>query len=300
MSLKSMTGCGRGSAAGGGVKVDVELSSVNRKQFDVHVTLPKSLMMLESRMDGIIQKSISRGNVTGVVNVSVSGSALQNCISVEKDTAKAYVNELRKIARDLGLKDDLTARCLVSLPGVIKYDSLPADAEKIWPLLNKALIQALVNLTSMRAREGKSLQKDLLSRFSALKGELEYINKAAPSVAVKYRAILQERIEKAGIAGGLNSDQLMKEVALFADRSDITEEIVRLGSHFNQVSGIHRACRSYAGLPLPGNVQGDQHHRIESQQRRYFVSSGQIQGWAGKRQGTSSEYRIRCLGCGLY
>jgi len=238
MSFKSMTGCGRGSAAGSGIRVEVELNSVNRKQFDVHVTLPKSLTILEPRMESLIQKSISRGNVTGMVNVTVSGSAVRRCISVEKNTARAYIQELRKTALELGLRDDLTARCLVTIPGVIKYESIPEDAEKVWFLLEKALRQALMALTKMRGREGLALQKDLLRRFSVLRRELDHIKKVAPLIAEKYRVSLQQRIEKSGIAGGLNSDQLLKEVALFADRSDISEECVRLESHFSQIAGV--------------------------------------------------------------
>jgi uncharacterized protein (TIGR00255 family) len=202
MSLKSMTGCGRGVAAGNGIRVEVELSSVNRKQFDVHVNLPKGLTALEPRVDKAIQKSISRGNVTGNISVTVSGSALQRCISVEKGTAEAYVRALRKTAAQLGLKDDLTARCLVTLPGVVRYDSIPSDSEKIWVLVNRALSAAIAKLTAMRMKEGKALQDDLARRFAVLKRELGVIEKSAPGVAEKYRMALQERIEKAGISGG--------------------------------------------------------------------------------------------------
>ena len=238
MSFKSMTGCGRGSATAGGIRVEVELSSVNRKQFDVHVTIPKALTVLEPRMESLVQKFISRGNVTGMVNVTVSGSAVRRCISVDKNTAMAYVQELRKTARELGLKDDLSARSLVAIPGVIKYESIPEDVEKVWYLLEKSLRKALQALTRMRAQEGLALQKDLLRRFAALRKELDHIKKVAPTITEKYRTSLQQRIEKAGIAGGLSSEQLLREVALFADRSDISEEIVRLESHFSQISGI--------------------------------------------------------------
>jgi len=236
--MKSMTGCGSGSAAGGGIRVDVELSSVNRKQFDSHMNLPRSLMMFEPDVNGLIQKFVSRGNVTGSVNVAATGAALRKCVSVEKDMAKAYVQALRAAARDCGLKDDLTARCLVNLPGVIKYESIPQDARRIWPLMKKALLQALARLSQMRAREGKSLRKDLAGRFTSLIRELGGVRKEAPGVAARYRVTLQDRITKAGINGGLNSEQLAKEVALFADRCDINEEIVRLESHFKQVSGL--------------------------------------------------------------
>lgn len=236
--MKSMTGCGSGSAAGWGIRVDVELSSVNRKQFDAHVNLPRALIMFESEINGIIQKFVSRGNVTGTVSIAVSGAALRKCISVEKDMAKAYVQALRAAARDCGLKDDLTARCLVNLPGVIKYENVPQDAKRIWPLLKKALLQAVGRLSQMRAREGKSLRKDLMGRFSLMIRELGGVKKEAPGVAGKYRVMLQERIARAGINGGLSSEQLAKEVALFADRCDVNEEIVRLESHFKQVSGL--------------------------------------------------------------
>ena len=139
------------------------------------------------------------------------------------------------------MKDDLSARCLVTLPGVIRYESLPEDSEKIWPLLNKALRKALAGLTAMRAKEGISLQKDLLRRFSVLKRELGGIKEDAPVVAEKYRETLQKRIEQAGVAGGLSEEQLLKEVVVFADRCDITEEIVRLESHFGQIAGIVRS-----------------------------------------------------------
>jgi len=238
MALKSMTGCGRGTASGKGIRVEIELSSVNRKQFDVRVNLPKGLTSLEPRVEKAIQKSISRGNVTGNVSVTISGSALQKCISVEKDTAAAFVRALRATAANLGLKDDLTARCLVTLPGVIRYDSVPSDSEKVWVLLNKALNVAVAGLTAMRIKEGRALQTDISSRFAGLRRDLEKIERAAPGVAERYRRTLLERIEKSGVSNGLNSEQLLKEVALFADRSDISEEIVRLGSHFNQIAGI--------------------------------------------------------------
>jgi uncharacterized protein (TIGR00255 family) len=214
MTLKSMTGYGSGSAVGRGVRIDVELNSVNRKQFDVRVGLPKSIMSLEAKINEAIQKAVSRGSVSGTVNVTLSGAALSKCVSVDKDTARAYVCAIHRMAADLGLKDDLTARTLVNLPGVVRYESVPEESGKLWPLVRNALGKALSKLTAMRAREGKHLQKDIVRRFRGLKAELEGIKRVAPEVSTKYRTTLQQRIEKAGVSGGLDSDQLMKEVAL--------------------------------------------------------------------------------------
>lgn len=237
MPLISMTGYGRGEASAGGMKIEVELSSVNRKQFDVRVSLPKTLMALESRVYEMVHRVVSRGYVMGTVKVSVSGRARQKCVSVDVDTARAYVRGLGKVAKELGLKNDLTARSLVYLPEVVQYESLPEDSEGVWSLLKKALSGAIDQLVEMRKIEGEALEKDLMRRFEELRRHLDHIVKLAPKVAQKYRKILEKRLQQAGIESEPDDQQLMKELVLFVDRSDISEEIVRLQSHFGQVTG---------------------------------------------------------------
>jgi uncharacterized protein (TIGR00255 family) len=124
------------------------------------------------------------------------------------------------------------------LPDIIGFDDVSRDSEKVLPVLKKALQAALSQLAAMRAVEGAALEKDIRKRFDKLKKRVEQIEKLAPSVPKRYRKALLERIEKADLKVGLSEDQLAKEVAMFADRCDVSEELVRLGSHFSQVEKL--------------------------------------------------------------
>ncbi len=232
--LRSMTGYGRGQAAGRGLRVDVELNAVNRKQLEVRVNLPRTLMAIESRVVEQVQKRVSRGQVAGGVSVNVSSGLRKRSLSVDGDLAAAYVGELREMARTLGLPDDLKAGVLLSFPEVVSYRGADQDVDYVWPVLKKALLQALDQLTAMREREGAALALDLGARIKKLSGMLAQIRKEAPGVTRRYRMALDKRLREAGVNVPANDPTLMKELALFADRSDISEEITRLESHLKQ------------------------------------------------------------------
>lgn len=239
MSLKSMTGYGRGEAAASGLKVEVELSSVNRKQLDVHINLPKAIAALESRVFELIHETIARGHVSGMVTVSVSDRARRQGVWVDRVLVDAYVRELRKTARAYGLADNLSARDVLDMPEAVHYEYVERDIEKIWPVLQRAMRHALASMVEMRRREGAVLARDLRARMEKLQVVyLARIRRMAPQVAAKYRRTLQARLKHAGFRLGSGDQQLMKELALYAERSDITEEITRLGSHITQASQL--------------------------------------------------------------
>lgn len=239
MSLKSMTGYGRGEASASGLKVEVELSSVNRKQLDVHINLPKTLAALESRVFELIHETIARGHVSGMVTVSASDRARRQGVWVDQVLVGAYVRELRKVARAHGLADNLSARDLLDMPEVLHYEYVERDIEKIWPVLQRAMRHALAGLVEMRGREGAALARDLRARLEKLQlVHLARIRRMAPQVAAKYRRTLQARLKRAGFQLGPSEQQLMKELALYAERCDITEEITRLGSHVTQAAQL--------------------------------------------------------------
>ncbi len=235
MPLKSMTGFGRGQASAGGLTMEVELSSVNRKQLDVRVGLPRELSALEARVGSLIQKKVSRGSVSGSVRVSLAGKAKRMCISVDSEAARILVRELRRVGKELGLEATLTVQDLLKLPDLVKFESVPEDCERVWPTLRRAVSAALVELDRMRTREGKTLQKDIVRRFNSLGTLVGAIRKRAPRVVEVYRENLKRRIEDAGVPIDLADTPLLREIALFADRSDISEEVVRLESHLAQV-----------------------------------------------------------------
>jgi uncharacterized protein (TIGR00255 family) len=231
--MKSMTGYGRGECAQNGLKLTVELSSVNRKQSEISVNLPRDLEVLEAQTRDEINRFISRGRLT--VRVIVHASEKDGKMRVNVPLAKIYAREFTRLARALKLSEPVTLDLLLRAPGVLQTMEQISEAEELWPALKKALGQALEALIKMRQREGAHLARDLKARISSMRRAVARIQTHAPAVAEKYRQQLSERIKQAGLeVPSLDDERLIKEVFYFADRSDISEELTRLQSHFLQ------------------------------------------------------------------
>jgi uncharacterized protein (TIGR00255 family) len=240
--MKSMTGYGRGECFREGFKVAVEVSSVNRKQMEILVNLPRELEMLEGQIRDVINRSVSRGRLTVRVAVHAGGSKLSAQMHLNVALAKAYTLELRRLSTQLKLPGPVTLDHLVRAPGVFQTDEDLAVEEDLWPAVEKALKKALVQLLGMREREGAHLVQDLARRVSIMRKSVARVQKHAPRVAERYRQQLVERIKKGGLeAPGLEDDRLLKEVVYFADRSDISEELTRLQSHFQQFEDCRKS-----------------------------------------------------------
>jgi uncharacterized protein (TIGR00255 family) len=230
-----MTGYGRGECARGGLKITVELSSVNRKQSEISVNLPRDLEPLEAQIRDEINRHISRGRLTVRVSLHQGETLRAGRVKLNTTLAKAYAKELRRLAKELKLADTLSIDVLVRAPGVLQTNEDVADAEDFWPGVKVSLDKALAALVKMRAREGANLAKDLKDRMAAIHGAVNRIQVQAPQVQQRYRDNLMERIKAAGLESPTPDDErLIKEVVLFADRSDISEELTRLRSHFQQ------------------------------------------------------------------
>lgn len=241
MSARSMTGFGRGTAAAGGLRVEVEVSSVNRKSLDVILNLPKSLGALESRVHEAVGQVLSRGRISVDVQVRESAAERRESVRVDADLAAAYLKALRATAKKLKLADDLSARLLLQLPGVIRMESPEDDVETIWPILQKALQQALQAIDRMRAREGQALARDLEARLTLKRNLLAEIRQHAPAAVARYREALRTRIQALRLEADIPADRLEREVVMFAERADITEEMTRLDSHLEQAAGLLRS-----------------------------------------------------------
>jgi uncharacterized protein (TIGR00255 family) len=232
--MKSMTGYGRGEAAQNGFKITVELSSVNRKQTEIAVNLPRDLEVLEAQIRDEINRRVSRGRVTVRLSVHASEGAAGR-MRLNPALAKAYAKELRGLAKSLRLPDDITLDMLARAPGVLQQDEQIHEAEELWPGTAQALKTALDTLLKMREREGAWLAKDLKTRITRMRAGVARVQRRAPQVSEHYRDQLLARIKSAGIeAPALEDERLLKEVFYFADRSDISEELTRLQSHFQQ------------------------------------------------------------------
>jgi uncharacterized protein (TIGR00255 family) len=238
-----MTGYGWGECSQHGFKVTVELSSVNRKQSEVSVSLPRELEVLEAQVRDEINRRVARGRLTARVTMQTAEGREASRVRLNRPMAAVYARELRKLARELSLPDTLTLDLVVRAPGVLETDVAVADAEAFWPAVNKALQQALGMLVKMRTREGSHLKRDLTDRIESMRKAVARIRKEAPIVQKRYREQLIERIKSAGLDDlQVDEERLLKEVVFFADRSDISEELTRLHSHFNQFDDCRQSA----------------------------------------------------------
>ncbi len=237
MTLMSMTGFGRGEAQTGGVRVEVEVSSVNRKQLDVQPNLPRALQALEVRVVDAVSRCMSRGRVQVQVAVKAASGA-ERPVHVNLELAAACLKQLRLAAARLGVADDLALHDVMRIPGVLEIRDAGNDSALIEPLLDKALARALRALTAMRRREGLSLMVDLGARIDALENRVRRIAVRAPGLTGRYRDALRARITRLAEGMAVDHERLEKEVVLFADRIDITEELTRLSSHIQQARSM--------------------------------------------------------------
>lgn len=230
-----MTGYGRGEQTQEGYKIVTEISTVNRKQAEVNVYLPRELEPLDSRVRTEVNKRIARGRVTVRVSLHITETALVSHAQVNMSLAKAYARELRKLAAELKISPDISLDTLVRAPGVFQTDNSLSDADHFWIGIEGSLSKALEACVTMRSREGAHLAKDLKSRVSGMRKAVTKVKKEAPAMVQRYREQLRERIKNAGLPLPPDEDErLQKEIIYFADRSDITEELTRLDSHFKQ------------------------------------------------------------------
>lgn len=245
MALKSMTGFGAGAAKADGVQISVELSSVNRKQLDVVVRLPSALAGLESRVQGIVKERVSRGRISGAVQLESTDLAGGLQLDVKK--AEAAVKQLRAAAKNLRLTDNLGAAELLRIPNLFQSAAADHDAEALFQPLEKALRAALKNMNVMRVREGKALETDFRERLKLLETMLSAIRTRAPQVVSKVRKKLFQGLETVFAEASADKkdfgkdERILREIALFGEKADISEEITRLKSHIQQFRKMMRS-----------------------------------------------------------
>ncbi len=243
-----MTGYGRGQSVHNGAKFTVELNSVNRKQNDVVVSLPRELAELEPRVRDAINSEVSRGRMTVVIAYHVGASTPQT-LALDRGLARTYVHAMKALQKELGVGGEITIETILRSPGVLKAPEEQVSPETAWRHVEAALKDALADLVQMREAEGRHLAKDLGKRLKLVRDAVKQIRKHLPGVVARYRESLHERITRAGLSVPLDDDRLLKELVIFADKSDVTEELTRLESHFDQFAA-HLKKREAVGRTL--------------------------------------------------
>jgi uncharacterized protein (TIGR00255 family) len=228
-----MTGYGRAEIVHAGRKFSVELNSVNRKQSDIVINLPRDLAELEPRIRQTINEQISRGRTNASVALHSSPNGARN-LALDTELARSYHEAMRALQKELNAPGEITISTILQAPGVMRLPEQALDAEETWPAINRALRIALADLIKMREREGKHLAKDLIHRLKAIRKKLKEIGEFHPDVVKRYRSVLLDRIQKAGLPIASDDERLLKEISFFADRADVSEELTRLESHLAQ------------------------------------------------------------------
>jgi uncharacterized protein (TIGR00255 family) len=225
-----MTGYGRGEASEEGITAIAEVRSVNSRYFEVNTRLPRSLSLRENDVREIVRAKAGRGKINVVVSIereSANGIPLK----INKAAAKSYIKLLNDLRKASGIKEKVTLDHLLKFSEVIEAGELESADEKEWAVVEKALGSALDELRLMRQKEGSELRKDLESRIQSLEGKIELIEKLSKESIPEQRTRLRERIQQLLTNGAVDENRLELEIALLADKLDVTEECVRFRSH---------------------------------------------------------------------
>lgn len=230
-----MTGFGRGCAQAdkAGVNIQVEINSVNRKTLDTQISAPREWSGFEATCNEWLKGAFQRGRVNiQVIVESVDGS--KNSLKFNNQAMQEGLEGLRVFASNQGLEFNPDASFLIDLARSVKDSSELPDWKELRKPLKEAFVSALNEIEVMRSKEGTALATDLKKRINELNGYREEISKNASGSSEKYRDSLLERLKQLNLDLDPSDERVLKEIALFADRSDISEEITRLSSHFEQ------------------------------------------------------------------
>ncbi len=230
-----MTGFGKAEKNSGDISVAVEISSVNGRFLDLKMKTPRYLNEFEPEIRKIAQKYTTRGRVSMNVNVeriTVSDSS----VTIDFDLAKAYLEAAGKLAEDHGIESGVDAKSLLTLPDVIVRGESEFDNELLLPVLKEAIETAFKAHTVMRENEGEAIGADMKSRLATIENVVVDIDARAPEAVSANAERLRSKIEKLLGKENFDENRFTMELSLYADRVDITEEIVRLKSHCNQFS----------------------------------------------------------------
>ena len=237
--LKSMTGYGKGVTVSDRGTFTVEIRSVNHRYGEVSVRLPRQFLFVENEIKRVVSAILKRGKID--LSIQWEESARQDWTpQVDHALARGYFEAFNRLSLELGILQEVSLSLVLSQKGVLRESCDPHDEAELQPQLLQSVALALDDINTMRMIEGRALADDLLSRRTQISDWVCQIKKRCPMAVEEYQRKLSARVEL--LAGDVELDPLriIQEVALLADRSDVTEELVRLSSHFSQFDATLR------------------------------------------------------------
>lgn len=233
--LKSMTGFGRGEYLDQDHRFVVEIKAVNHRYNEIVIRMPKNLGSLEDKIRRLVSNQLARGRIDIFISVDEYGEKHRS-VRVDKELAMAYHNAIEDLAGLLNLPAADSVFSIARYPDVLKIEEVSEDISLLWPKLEKAIEVAIANLIKMRLTEGGNMHRDLIGRVDKLTEYVSVLEERSPKLLEEYRAKLFTRMKELLNAVGSDPDEtrLLQEVAIYADRTNFTEELVRLRSHLSQ------------------------------------------------------------------
>lgn len=234
--IRSMTGFGKASRGGQQRALDLEFKSVNSRYLDINIRMPKAFMAVEDRIKKQLGETVSRGKVDMFLTYR-NNSSEDVLVNINEGAAEKYVVALRDITRKLGIHDDISTSFLLELDGVVTMETRPEDLDSVWELISSVLSEAMEAHDAMRLAEGANLKKDLLLKSQSIREKTARIKELSQGSIERYRERLTQRLAELNQLY-VEDDRIAQEVAIYADRASIDEEITRLSSHMEQLEEI--------------------------------------------------------------
>ena len=232
--IKSMTGFGRAQETVDGMTVTVELKSVNHRYFEFTAKVPRTYGFLEEKLKSFLNARVSRGKMECYVSIeNLEESDME--VVVNPSLAKGYVDALRTLSENFGLKEDYSAISIAKFPDVLTLRKAPADEEKIWNAVQKVTELAVERFVTMRETEGEKLRADILSKADTILEHVAFVESRSPQTVREYHEKLRQRMEELLENTQVDEQRLLTESAIFADKVAVDEETVRLRSHISQL-----------------------------------------------------------------
>lgn len=235
--IRSMTGYGQGEAVWGEKKFTVEIRSVNHRYSDINIRIPRMMNSLEDNVRAFLKDKVSRGKIDVFISFE-STSKDDYEILLNEPLIDAYIKELNKIKARSGVIDDISVSFIAKFPDIITVNKKEEDKDTLWNLLEKALNEGFNAFIFMREKEGQKLKQDLLNKALNCEEYLSRIKERSSYVVKEYKIKLQKRLDEILPNHSFDENRIAEEVALFADRCSIDEEIVRFESHIAQLREI--------------------------------------------------------------
>lgn len=253
--IRSMTGFGRGESNDETKNFTTEIKSINHRYNDIIVKIPKHISYLEEKIKKLTRSYVSRGRIEIYIGLEYIGESDID-VKVNLPLAKSYNNALLEIANALGIEQKVDIDLVSRFPDILTTEKKKEDEQQIWSLLEKSVIFALENLVSMRETEGEALKHDIIDKTVKIEGLIEEIEKRSPQIVLDHKEKLIGRIEELlENRFELDENKLANEVAYFADKAGIDEELVRFKSHIIQLGSTISSSDDSIGRKLDFLIQ---------------------------------------------